>query len=449
MKTNRINKDLLNGNISEQILILTMPIFGSHVLQQVYQFVDSIVLGRYAGVEAMAAVGGSSTMLINILVNAIGGIAAGIMIVVAQNLGRGNNEKVKDTVKTGMFIAVVFGAIVSVISILLSKPLLLLMNCPEEILKESLTYMYAYFIGIVPYTIFTFCIYILRAKGESKIFLFFTIVIAIIKIILDVILNAIFNLGVLGVGISTFVSYLVCGILALIIFNQTTESHHFSLKEFGFDLETLIQIFKIGFPVAIQSAVFAITNAIVSMKINEFGTNTIAAFSAYNNVDNLYWSFTNAIGAAVVTITGQNYGNKNIKRVKDILKYGIIIHAIASIVMGVLEFIFGVYIFKLFTTNSDVINIATKMIKLISVSYVTYVLVEMISSSIKGCGDSVNSMIIAIIGICVVRISYLLLCRFENPYQVLYCYPISWSATSIIYLIYYLKNSKKYLSKSN
>ena len=178
----KARKDILNGNLSEQIMLFTIPMCGSYLLQQLYQFVDSIVLGRYAGVEALAAVGGSATMIINILLNIISGIATGAMVVVAQSYGKGDIEKSRHAVKTGMFIAVVFGGAISIISVLIAKPLLHIMKCPQETISLSLIYMYSYFAGIIPYTIYTIGNYILRATGDTKISLLFTIIIAVTKI---------------------------------------------------------------------------------------------------------------------------------------------------------------------------------------------------------------------------------------------------------------------------
>lgn len=449
MKFHKTKKDILNGNLAEQILIFTIPVCGAYLLQLLYQIVDSIVLGRFAGVEAMAAIGGSPLMVINILLNLISGIASGLMIVVAQNYGRGNHDAVNKAVKTGIFIAIVFGGLVSLISAVSAKPLLYAMGCPEETISLSLIYMYFYFIGLIPYTIYLFGINILRATGDSKTSSMFTVVLAVVKIVLDVLLTAILKMGIWGVSISTLVSYLICGIVVLVVLYRTPLSYHYDIKEFGFDLKTLKEIFRIGVPVAIQSAVFAITNTYASIKINVFGTNSIAAYSIFNNIDNFYWSFTNAIGAAVITIVGQNYGNKNMKRVKSALHNGIVIHLIASVLFGAFEYFCCEALASIFTTDLDVIDITKQMVQVVAISYSTYILVEMISSTLKGCGDSMNSMVIAIIGICVVRFMYLYMFEFENATQILYCYPISWGITSFIYLIYYLFNDKYRLRKND
>lgn len=448
MNTFKRKKDILNGNVYEQLLLLTIPLCGSYLLQQLYQFVDSIVLGRYAGVEAMAAVGGSATMLINVLTNIVSGIASGVMILVAQNYGRRNDEEVSKTVRTGFFVAVAFGGLTSIVSVACSRTLLIIMKSPQETINLSLIYMYSYFASIIPYAVYTFGNYVLRAIGEVKASIYFTIIIAIVKISFDFLLTGVFKLGVWGVSISTFVSYLVCAIVVLVILNKSSDSYHYEIKDFGYDLSTIKNIFRIGTPVAIQSATFAITNALLSVRINEFGTNSIAAFSVFNNIDNFYWSFTNALGASIITITGQNYGYNSPSRVRETLKSGIIIHVIASVIIGALEFFFGIYVSQIFTTEQDVINIASKMVQTVAATYCAYVLVETISSSLKGRGDSVHSMMIALFGICTSRILYLMFINFSNVYQVLYCYPISWSITSIIYAVYYFANRKK-LSKSN
>ncbi len=449
MRLIKSRKDILNGNIAQQILIISIPIIGSYLLQQLYQFVDSIVLGRYAGVEALAAVGGSASMVNNIILNIASGIATGVMIVVAQNYGVGNSDKVKNAVRTGIFIAFVFGGFITVLSISLAKPILLLMKCPSDTLLYSQIYMSWNFVGLIPYTIFQIGDRVLQASGNSRRSLFFTIVIAITKISLDFILVGLFKMGVFGVSIATFVSYLVCGIIVLVIFNRSIDSYHFEIKDFGFDLESLKSIFKIGVPIAIQSAIFALTNALVSVKINEQGTNSIAAFSIYNTIDNFYWCFNNGLGAAIITIVGQNYGNHNMKRVKESLKYGVIIQLFVTIAISTTLFFFGRDISSFLTSNVDVLDKSTSMIKVTALCYVFFILVEMISGTIKGCGDSVASMIISFIGICVVRFVYVLLFDFTNATQVILCYPISWVITSIIYLLYFLINKKYRTPKNN
>lgn len=446
MKFYKSRKDILNGNIPEQLLIIAIPVAGTYLLQLLYQFVDYIVLGRYAGVEAMAAVGGSATMIINILLNLIIGVATGLTIVVAQSYGRRDDEKVHEAVRTGMFIAVVFGGIISVLTAIFGKKILILMGCPNDILKPSAIYLYLYLVGLIPYAIYTFGMYVLRATGETKISLIFTIIIAVVKIILDILLTAILKMGVWGVGIATIGSYLVCSIVVLVILNKTDFSYHFDFKEFGFDYSVMKEIFEIGVPVAIQSTAFTASNAYVSMKVNVFGTTNVAAFGAFNNVDNIYWCFNNGVGSAVLTIVSQNFGNKNMQRVKKTFLYGLLILLIGTLIIGSLEILFGTYVIQLFTTDQEVITLTNEALKLMAMTYPLYILVEIVSSTIKGCGDATNSMIIAIIGVCVFRFTYLSVFPLQNLNSVIMAYPLSWTISSAIYLVYFLTN-KKYKSR--
>ena len=442
MKFNKRKKDILNGNIPEQIVLLAVPYIGTYLLQQAYQFADSIVLGKFAGTAAMAAVGGSATMIINIILNFIIGISTGTMVLIAQSYGSNDIDRVEKTVKTGMFIAFTFTGLISILCFIFSKPILIWMDVPVETFEYSLIYLRMYLLSLVPYAIYTTGMYILRAVGNSNSSIFFTIIISASKIILDLLLTVVFKLGIWGVSISTLVSYLICAIVVLFILKYSSSIYSYSLKDFGFDTNALVQTFKIGTPIAIQSSIFALTSAYMSMKINVHGTNAIAAFSAFNNVDNFYWSFSNAIATSILTIVGQNYGNNNLKRVKDTLKNGIIILIGVSIVLGGIVYFACPYILRIFTNDAEVIAIASQMNKMICLTYTAYVLIESISSTIKGCGDSKNSMIISIFGVCVVRLCYLSIFTFTKPIQVMYCYPISWTISSIIYLIYYLRSPK-------
>lgn len=438
-------KDILNGIVPEQIIIFTVPLVGSYLLQQAYQIVDSIILGRYVGKIALAAIGASNS-IVNVILNLISGISAGIMIVLAQNMGGSNTEKAKQTVKTGMFIAVVLGGILTLSVVLLARRILELTGCPQEAISDSLVYLKLYAFSFIPYLIVSIGNYTFRAVGDSKSSITLTLIIAVSKIVLDVLLTAVFKMGIWGVSISTFASQMICAIVVLSVFGTTPEFYHYSLLEFGFDSDILKRVLSIGTPVAIQSMLFAFSNLIIQAKINTYGTDTIAAFSAYNSVDNYYWCFANAIASALMTLCGQNYGNKNNKRVKEFIKHGLIIDLIGTVLIGTCAIIFGNNLLSMYTTDTNVINIAYNMLKRVAIFYPTYIFIEVISAAIKACGDTTNSMIITLIGICVVRVTYVLFVPFTNALQALYCYPISWIITSTIFIIYYAFFKKRKLS---
>jgi Na+-driven multidrug efflux pump len=200
----KTKRDILNGNILQQMLLFFFPVFLGYLLQQVYGVVDSIVLGRFVGKEGLAAVGGSATSIINVILNLVSGMSAAITVITAQNHGKGDAEKVSDSVRTGMFIAIVLGALITVVMAVLSPLLLKIMSVPEEIVRPSLIYMYLYFLSIVPYFVYQAGVSILRALGDSKSTVGFILLTAVVKIAADLILAGVFRLGVLGTSFATF-----------------------------------------------------------------------------------------------------------------------------------------------------------------------------------------------------------------------------------------------------
>lgn len=443
MNKHKSKKDILNGNITQQLLLFTFPYCMGYLLQQVYAFADGIILGRIVGTSALASVGGSATAIINVMLNFISGLSNGVLVIVAQHYGRGDKDGVKKAVKTGMFISFVLGAILMLVGMVSAKPFLTIMNTPTETISDSLTYMRFYYASFIPYLIYMTGTSILRATGDTKRPLIFIGIQAITKIGFDLIFAGIFELGIFGTSLATFVSNLICGILILVLFALTPDIYGFNIKEFGFDLKYLKESLRIGIPSGIQTSVFSLSVLMLQTKVNSFGTNAAAAHTAFNNVDNIFWAQTNGLGLAVITLVGQNYGSKKYERVNSIVKKAILIDFVICIYMGLINGFLGKYELTLFTSDPEVISIGEQMLKTVSFNYWTYTLVEVLSCLGKGIGDMFNNMIISTIGICVVRVAYLMLYPLKTPSDVLFVYPLSWLVTGILYFVYCLL-SKKY-----
>ena len=446
MLLRRPKKDILHGNILEQMLLLFFPFLLSYFLQQIYGFVDNIVLGRFVGKQGLAAVGGSPTAIINIILNCINGLTSAITVMVAQYYGMGNMERVNKSVRTGIFVAVVVGSILSVVMIVTAPVFLELMNTPADTLNMSLTYMRLYFISLVPYFIYQTGVSILRALGDSKRPLYFVLITAVTKIGFDLLLAGVFDLGVLGTSISTLLAHVICAIVILVIFKYTSDVYQFSLKDFGYEKEDIKKIFSIGIPFALQSMMFAIPSTFIQKKLNDFGTNAVAAYSAYVNIDNLFWCFSSAISTSTITLAGQNYGNKNIARVRKIFYCATIMEFIGGVFFGGAFYLFGGSILKLFTSDPDVLSLSVRMLNIVASTYFTYTFIESVSSVCKACGDAKPIMYIAIITICLTRIGYILFYPQLEPHHPIYAYPLSWIVSSIVYAIYFFAN-KKYRNK--
>lgn len=436
-------KDILNGNILQQMLLFFFPALLGYLLQQAYTFVDSMVLGRFVGKEALAAVGGSSTAIINIILNLVSGISSAVTVLVAQNYGRGDIQKVSDSVKTGMFASVVIGGIISVLMILAAPQLLVLMQCPQETISQSLTYMNLYFVSLVPYFVYQTGVAILRALGDSKRPVYFILITAVTKIGFDLLLAGVFKLGVLGTSLATLISHLVCAIAILVIFHLTPDIYQYSIKkDFSYDKEELLKTLKIGIPFAIYNMMFAIPNTFIQLKINGFGTDAIAAYSAFNTVDSLFWCYSNSIAAATLTMVGQNYGNGNIRRVRKIAYTAVLMEVVGALFIGGSFYLFGDKLLTLFLTDVDVIALGKRMLNIIAFSYLVYIPIEPVSSTCKGVGSGKALMYIATISICVVRIIYILFYPQKNEVYPVFSFALSWIITSIAYVIYFYSNEK-------
>lgn len=444
-KTNK--NDILNGNILQQLMLFFFPVFLGYILQQVYSFADSIVLGRFVGKQALASVGGSATAMINIILNLVSGITAATTVIVAQNYGRGNYEKVVNSIKTGMYIAIVLGGIITIVMIILSPILLNIMNEPLEMRSTSLTYMYLYFGSMIFYFVYQTGVSILRALGDSKRPVYFILITAVVKIGFDLLLAGVFKLGVLGTSIATFLSHLVCAIVILFIFEHTSDVYQYSLKDFGYSKDELKAILSIGIPFSIQSMLFAIPTSFVQLKINGFGTDAIAAYSAYSAVDNIYWCFANSLGAATLTIASQNYGNNNIARVRRTAYYSALVAILGAGLYGFVFYTLGNKILSLFLTEPDVITISKQMLNITCTSYIINAFIDPVSSTCKAVGDAKSIMYIAVFTILVSRSIYLFMFPQPYPYSPIISYPISWILTSLAYIVYFFINKKLRINK--
>ncbi|MBO4359034.1 MAG: MATE family efflux transporter [Erysipelotrichaceae bacterium] len=438
----RYKKDILNGNIFEQMMLLFFPVFLGYILQQIYGFADAMVLGRFVGKEALASVGGSATAIINVILNVIAGMTAAMTVAVAQNYGRGDSARVNSVIRTGFYIATVFGGIISIVVILASPALLTLMKEPAESIGTSLIYIRLYAAAFVPYFIYQSGICIFRALGDNKRPNYFIIITAVVKIALDFLLAGVFRLGVLGTSTATFLSYVVSAATVLTVFQLTPDIYRYSLKDFGYDKDDLKTIMKMGAPFAIQNATYALPGIIIQSKINTFGTDAIAAFSAYNHVDNLFWCYSNAVGTVTVTMAGQNYGSRNMKRVRKIGWTAVLIEETGVILYGVAFTVFRRALLSMFVNDADVIAIGASMMAVTSTKYFLHSFVGTTGSVCKGCGLSRFTSTVAVFTVLITRIAFLTFYPHVLPSDPLYCLPLSWGLTSIVYLLFFLTSKK-------
>ncbi|MDO4378214.1 MAG: MATE family efflux transporter [Erysipelotrichia bacterium] len=443
--------DLLEGSIPQQILRFFFPVMLGTFFQQLYNTIDAVVVGQVCGKVALAAVGGTTSTTINLLINFITGLTSGATVIIAQLYGQNDQKGVKKAVNSGMFLAVFSGAIMMILGFLFASAMLKMLNVNDEVFPLSLLYMRIYFCGFIPSMIFNVGSSILRAMGNSKTPLHCLIISCIVNIILDILFVKVLNLNVAGAALATIFSQVVSCILVIYLLFSKHSSYGFSINFRLIDFALLIKICIIGFPMGIQSVMYSISNLFIQSTVNSYGTDTMAAYTAFGKIDALYWNISGAFGTAALTTVGQNYGAGKMDRVKSAVNASVIMHIIASLILGWGLYFTGQYITLLFSDDPAVIEICMQFVRFLCPLWISFSFVEILSASLRACGDSLFPMLVTVIFICILRIIWLTYYPAKNIIESLYCYPISWIITSIILIIYYytgiwkkrIKNNKK------
>lgn len=433
--------DILNGPIWKQILIFFFPILLGTFFQQLYNTVDAIVVGNYVGKIALGAVGGSTGTLINLLINFISGLAGGATVVIAQCYGKNDHEGIKKGTESGMFLGIVLGFVLMIVGILSANVLLEWMDVTPEMLPLAVSYMRIYLLGLVPSMIYNVGSGVLRAVGDSKRPLYFLIVACLINVIFDILFVCFFKFGVNGAAFATVVSQVVSCFLILLALGKKNTVYYYRLNSLKFDPLYLKKIVIIGLPTGIQSVLYSISNLLINAKVNAYGNDTIAAFTAFGKIDALFWMVSGAYSVALITIVGQCFGAGKIKRLKKAVYTAVIMYCISSLIIITACYFLGNYMYSLFTSDTEVIRIGMDILKFLCPYWITFVFIEILSSAIRACGESFKPMLITALGICVFRIIWIFVYPSKNVLETLYCYPLSWIITSLIFLIYYFKGS--------
>ena len=432
---------ITEGVIWKQLLLFFFPILFGTFFQQLYNTTDAVVVGNFVGTEALAAVGGPASTIINLLVGFFVGLSSGAGVVISQYFGSNSHDKLRFAVHTAMALSVIGGAGMMVLGIATASAALSLLNTPADIMGDSVLYMRIYFLGMIPSMIYNMGAGILRAIGDSKRPLYFLIASCIINIFLDLFFVVALGLGVLGVGVATVVCQVVSAAMTLFVLLRTKESYQVRIPEIRIHQKYLSTILRIGLPAGLQSAMYSISNLVIQAAINGFGTDTVAAWTAYGKVDSFFWMIMTAYATAITTFAGQNFGAGRIDRVKKSVRVCLLMAAVTSVVFSFIVVGGGPVILRLFTQDADVIDICMGMIRVVSPAYITYICIEILSGACRGCGDALIPMILTCFGVCVLRILWVTLVSIVSPgiSQIVFSYPLTWTITSILFIIYYKK----------
>ncbi|MBQ5960919.1 MAG: MATE family efflux transporter [Firmicutes bacterium] len=442
---------LTEGNIAKNMLLYFFPILFGSFFQQLYNTIDAIIVGNFVSQEALAAVGGASGNIINLLVGFFVGLAGGTSVIIAQYYGAREYDNVKLAVHTGIALAIAGGAGLMVIGLLITHQALVWMRTPEDVFPMAETYIRIYFLGTVPNVIFNIGSGILNASGDSKKPLFFLIVSCITNIILDLLFVAVFRMGVLGVALATILSQTVSAVLVLYTLSHSRDCYRLFFREIRFTGRILKQIIRIGLPSGLQSTMFAIANTLIQSTINSFGSQVMAAWTAFGKTDSIFWMILGALGITQTTFSGQNYGARKFGRMRRVVQTGALMTTVFTVFISIVIILLRRAVLGLFLSDEETIRIAITIMMAEVPYYILYVPMETFPSACRSAGDTLRPMLITASGVCVFRILWLvfIMPRWHTPTMLAYSYPASWALTSVIYFVYYyrMKWLVRYLPK--
>ena len=436
-----LENSITEGVIWKNLLSFFFPILLGTFFQQMYNTVDAIIVGKFVGTEALAAVGGTTGTIINLIVGFFVGMSSGATVILSQYYGGRKNQEVSDTVHTAVAMAIGGGLLIMVLGLALSPAMLRLLDTPEELIGYSLSYIRIYFAGMVPSLIYNIGSGLLRAVGDSRRPLLFLIVACMTNIVLDVLLVAGCELGVAGAAWATILSQMVSAVLVLLTLCRTHNAYRLEIKKIRFHLPILRDIVKIGLPGGLQSVMYSISNVIIQAGINGLGTDVMAAYTAYGKLDGFFWMMISAFGVSVTTFVGQNFGAQKYDRMRKSVRTCVVMSVTATLLLSTLLLTFGKNLYHLFTDDAVVIDYGMQMLKQLAPVYIAYVGIEVFSGALRGVGDALVATIFTLSGVCVLRLVWLLAIVPHNNtlYMILLSYPITWSITSSLFIAYYLK----------
>ncbi len=433
MKTAKYEIDMCNGSIMDKLISFSLPLMISSILQLMFNAVDIIVVGRYTGSQALAAVG-STTALINIFTNLFIGISLGANVLAARYFAVGQDKEMSEAVHTAITLALVSGIIMAFVGAGASRFALELMDTPADVIDLSVIYMRIYFLGMPFFMLYNYGAAILRAVGDTKRPLLFLIAAGLANVVLDLLLVIVIPLGVAGVAIGTVTSQMISCILVLRCLWKSESSYQLRISRLGMKGIYLKRIFQVGIPAGIQSTVITFSNVLLQSSVNSFGSTAMAGYTAANNILGFLYVAVNAVTQACMSFTSQNYSVGKLKRMDKVLLDCVLLSAGAALVLGVGAYAFGSQILGIYTAEEDVIQCGLEILSITTVPYFLCGIMDLFPGAMRGMGHSAVPMILSVIGTVGTRILwiYVFFPQHRSLYFLFISYPGSWIATILM-----------------
>ena len=421
---------MCNGTIMDKLVSFSLPLMLSGILQLMFNAVDIIVVGRFAGSQALAAVG-STTALINMFVNLFMGISLGTNVLAARFFAAGKDRQMSETVHTSIAFAAISGIVMVFVGIFFSKFALELMATPADVIEQSTLYMRIYFLGMPFFMLYNYGAAILRAVGDTKRPLIFLIISGVINAVLNMILVIVFHLAVAGVAIATVFSQMISCILVLRCLYRSEGSYQFRFSKLMLKGCYLKEIFQVGVPAGIQSTVINFSNVLLQSSVNSFGSIAMAGYTAANNILGFLFVSVNSVTQACMSFTSQNYGVRKWKRMDKILVDCMILSMIVALVLGGGSYIFGSQILRIYTENEEVIRCGMEILSYTTLTYFLCGFMDLFPGAMRGMGFSAAPMMLSIVGTVGTRIVWIfgIFPRYRSLSVLFISYPVSWILT--------------------
>ena len=432
-------KDLTQGVVWKKLLIFFLPIAAGTCIQQLYNAVDGLIVGRFVGTIALAAVGGSAAQIINLLIGFFVATTAGASVVIAQVYGAGRDEDVRLAAGNALAVFALLGLVLMAFGLIATPAMLRLLHTPEDTMEASILYLRIYFLGVPFVLILNMESNMLRSVGDSFSPFLYMVAGCVSNIVLDAVFVLLFHWGVAGVAIATVLAQVLnMGLLTWKLL-RTQESYRLSFRDMKLRGVYLRNMMRLGVPSGLQSSMYAVSNMIIQVGVNSLGTIVVASWAMTGKTDGIFWAVSNALGAAITSFIGQNLGAGRQDRVKLCVKQGLILAFSVTVSLSALIMLLGRPLLHILTEDQAVIDTTYQIMTYFVPFYFTWTLIEVLSAVLRGAGDAVRPVVIIGLGICLLRILWILtLFQWFHTLLVLsLCYVVSWVVTSTAMTIYY------------
>ena len=431
---------MTEGAIWKRIIYFAMPVFIGNLFQQLYNTVDSLIVGNYLGSNALAAVSSSGSMVF-LLVGFLSGLASGAGVVISRYFGAGDTEMLKKAIHTTVALGFFAGVFMTVTGVIMSPHILTWIGTPEDVMPDSILYLGIFFGGSLGLVLYNTFVGILQAVGDSRHPLYYLIASSVINLILDIIFIKYLHSGVEGAAIATVLAQFISAALCFILLLKSEDVYRISIKKIKVDRFIAVQVLKIGLPSGIQNSIISLANIVVQSNINSFGSMAMAGVGAYDKIEGFGFLPINSFNLALSTFVGQNLGARKLERTKKGAAFGIIMTVVMAEVIGVIIFILAPYLIGAFDSTPEVIEFGVLKARTCTLFYCMLAFSHGVAAVLRGSGRAVVPMIVMLTFWCAVRVTFLTIAvpLTGSIFTVCMVYPMTWFLSSLAFLIYYIK----------